>query len=294
MARSVVTGASSGIGFATALKFASEGHEVHASVRSLASGNALLEAADGLDLSLMVMDVDDDDAVAQAFSKLHTEHGAVDVLVNNAGVAGGGSIESTPIADFKRVMNTNTWGTVRCIQAVLPTMRERRAGHIINVTSLAGRVVQGSQGIYVASKFAAEAITEVLAMETRPFGIRVTAIEPGVIKTPIFTKGSGSRNAGSGEIDPYVGSRRMSEVFSSSLRGTPGTPAMVADAIWQAFSDDATPLRVLVGNDAHNLVENRAAMSDEAWIAGHANPDDADFRTWIGDLSGITVSALPD
>ena len=168
-------------------------------------------------------------------------------------------------------------------------MRERRSGHINNVTSLAGRVVQASQGVYVASKFAAEAITEVLAIEGRPFGIRVTAIEPGVIKTPIFTKGSGSGQASS----PYNGARRMAEVFSSSLRGTPGTPDMVADAIWQAITGANTDLRIQVGADAERLDRLRREMTDEEWIDGHADPDDESFRTWIGDLSGVEVTALP-
>lgn len=289
MARSVVTGASTGIGFATALRLANEGHEVHASVRSVESGAALVEAAEGLELSLMVMDVDSDDSVEAAFSTLLAERGPVDVLVNNAGIAGGGSIEESPLSEFQRVMNTNAWGLVRCTQAVLPAMRERESGHIINVTSLAGRVVQGSQGVYSASKFAAEALTEVLAIEGRPFGIRVTAIEPGVIKTPIFTKGGGS-----GAVKtPYIGGRRMAEVFSSTLRGDPGTPDMVADAIWRAITGEVADLRILVGTDAEGMAAHRAAVSDEEWIDQQSNPDDEAFRTWIGDISGVNVTALP-
>ncbi|MET0491037.1 MAG: SDR family NAD(P)-dependent oxidoreductase, partial [Acidimicrobiales bacterium] len=118
MTVSVVTGASTGIGFATALRLAQEGHQVHASVRSKASGQALLDAAGASDLSLVVMDVDHDDSVSAALEGLLAETGGVDVLVNNAGIAVGHAIEDTPLADFERVMNTNVWGTLRCIQAV--------------------------------------------------------------------------------------------------------------------------------------------------------------------------------
>ena len=105
--RSLVTGASTGIGFATALRLATEGHEVHASVRSLENGRALLDASAGLALSLVVMDVDDDESVAGSLGELQADRGPVDVLVNNAGIAGGHSVEETPLADFQRVMNTN-------------------------------------------------------------------------------------------------------------------------------------------------------------------------------------------
>jgi NAD(P)-dependent dehydrogenase (short-subunit alcohol dehydrogenase family) len=187
---SVVTGASTGIGFAAALHLAREGHRVHASVRSVASGQALAAAAEGLDLSLMVMDVDDDASVVGAFAPIVNDTG-VDVLVNNAGIAAGHAIEDTPLSDFQRSMNTNAWGMLRCIQAVLPSMRGRGSGHIINVTSVAGKVATAGHGAYAVSKWAAEALTEVLAAEVMPFGIRVTAIEPGVILTPIFEKAMG-------------------------------------------------------------------------------------------------------
>jgi NAD(P)-dependent dehydrogenase (short-subunit alcohol dehydrogenase family) len=151
------------------------------------------------------MDVDDDDSVSEAVSALQSDSGPIDVLVNNAGIAGGHSVEETPLAEFQRLMNTNTWGTLRCIQAVLPSMRERSSGHILNVTSLAGRVALAGHGAYAASKFAADALTEVLAAETKPFGIKVTAIEPGVILAPIFAKGMDNPE---NPDTPYISDRR--------------------------------------------------------------------------------------
>lgn len=287
MTRSVITGASTGIGRATALRMAREGHEVHASVRSLDSGAELLEASDGLDLSLVVMDVDDGESVTAAFASIERDHGSIDVLVNNAGVAGGASIEETPLTDFIRLMNTNTWGALRCIQAVLPSMRGRGAGAIVNVTSLAGVLAQGGQGAYVASKFALEGLTEVLAIEARPFGIRVSAIEPGVIKTPIFSKGSG----GAVVETPYVGTRRMGEVFRSTLGGRPGTPDEVAEVIWTAITSEQPQLRYSVGDDAGRMLAYRASVTDEAWVAHQSEPDDDVFRAWISDVSGVDVRA---
>lgn len=290
MTRSLVTGASTGIGFATAIRLATEGHEVHASVRSLDSGQALLDASKELDLSLVVMDVDDDDSVSTALGGLQADRGPIDVLINNAGIANGHSVEETSVAEFQRVMNTNTWGTLRCIHAVLPQMRERTAGHIINVTSIAGRVAIAAQGAYAASKFAAEALTEVLAAEAKPFGIRVTSIEPGVITTPIFEKGMQDPE---NPATPYVGGRRLGELFVSALMGTPGTPDMVAEAIWQAIIADAPKLRHLVGNDAMRIAARRLELSDEEWIAGQADPDDDRQRAWMSDISGVQINALP-
>jgi NAD(P)-dependent dehydrogenase (short-subunit alcohol dehydrogenase family) len=263
---------------------------VHASVRSLDSGQALLDASKELNLSLVVMDVDDDDSVSAALGGLQADRGPIDVLVNNAGIATGHSVEETSVAEFRRVMNTNTWGTLRCIHAVLPSMRERTAGHIVNVTSISGRVAVPGQGAYCASKFAAEALTEVLAAETKPFGIRVTMIEPGVIMTPIFEKGMQDPE---NPDTPYVSGRRLGEYFVNSLMGTPGTPDMVADAIWRTITDDDPELRHLVGDDAVRLAERRLEITDEEWIARHSDSDDDRHRAWMSDMSGVQVNPLP-
>lgn len=287
--RSLVTGASTGIGFATALRLAKEGHEVHASVRSEQSGQALVDASAGLDLSLVIMDVDHDESVATALADLQADRGPIDVLVNNAGISGGHSIEETSLAEFQRVMNTNTWGSLRCIHAVLPSMRERGGGHILNVTSVAGRLAIAGQGAYAASKFAADILTEVLAAEAKPFGIKVTAIEPGVILTPIFAKGMEDP---ADPDSPYFGSRRLGEFFVSALGAAPGTPDQVADQIWEAITADNPKLRYLVGGDAERLYAYRSSTPDEEWIERQADPDDHAYREWIGGIVGFGVDAL--
>ena len=284
MTVSVVTGTSTGIGFAIALRLAREGHQVHASVRSAARGQDLLEAADGLDLSLVIMDVDDDDSVAAGIGGVLEATGGIDVLVNNAGMTKGHDIESTSVATFQQVMNTNAWGTLRAIHAVLPSMRERGSGHILNVTSVAGRLAIANQGAYAMSKWAAEALTEVLAAEAGLFGVKVSAIEPGVILTPIFEKAIEDP----GDPDsPYVGGRRMGEWFMSSLMRSPAPPDRVAEVVWDAINAPEPKLRYLVGDDAERFEPYRRSITDEEWIARQSVADDDAWWAWIESATGV-------
>jgi NAD(P)-dependent dehydrogenase (short-subunit alcohol dehydrogenase family) len=289
MQTAIVTGCSTGIGFATALRLAREGCRVHATVRSETSGARLLEAAGDLPLSLLIVDVDDDASVAAGIASVIAEEGGVDILVNNAGVAYGGDIEATALSEFQSIMNTNAWGTLRCIQAVLPTMRGRNSGCIVNVTSIAGRIAAAGQGAYAASKFATEAMSEILATEVAPFGIRVAVIEPGVVVTPIFDK------AMERPIDmesPYFPiTFRTSRLLMAGL-ANPSTPDDVADTIWHAVTTDAPVLRYPVGIDAATLATQRAATSDEAWIEGLSTPDDAAWRALMVEWAATEVPPL--
>ena len=275
MTTALVTGTSTGIGYETALKLAREGQRVFAAVRSEQSGEALVGAAAGLDVQLLVMDVDEDQSVADAIGGLLDGGEQVDVLVNNAGISLGSSVEETTLEVFQRVMNTNTWGTVRCIHAVLPAMRQRGSGCIINVTSVSGVLPSMTMSAYSMSKHAQESLTEGLAQEVAPFGIRVAAVEPGVIITPIFEK------ALSQQIDPqspYIGSiNRITRFFLSAL-GNPSTPAAVADTIWHAITTDEPQLRYLVGPDAEKLMGNRR-RNERRGVAG---PDGRRRRRGVG------------
>ena len=126
------------------------------------------------------MDVDSDESVKEAINLIQNEHGPIDVLVNNAGIECHGSIEELDFSDFRAVMETNYFGPIRCIQAVLPQMRTRKNGCIINVTSVAGRISCSPLGSYSASKFALEALSESLAQEVKTFNIRVAVVQPGI------------------------------------------------------------------------------------------------------------------
>ena len=145
--------------------------------------------------------------------------GRIDVLVNNAGVAVHGSVEELPLSEFRRVMETNFFGALRCIQAVVPGMRERRHGCIVNVTSVAGRFSAAPQAPYSSSKWALEAASEALAQEVKPFGVRVAIVEPGVIATPIFGKITAAREkfALSAGAPPERAVRRLAQESGVAL-----------------------------------------------------------------------------
>ena len=190
MAIALVTGTSSGIGLATAVTLARGGHKVVATMRNLEGAAELRKVVseEKLPVTFCALNVDDDASVDDGIRKALSEHGRIDVLVNNAGVGGGGSVEEASLARFREVMETNYFGALRCIKAVIPGMRERRQGCIINITSIAGRMALAPAAAYSASKFALEALSECLAQEMKAFNVRVAIIEPGVIATPIFSK----------------------------------------------------------------------------------------------------------
>lgn len=166
-----------------------------------------------------------DSSVAQTVQRVYDDSGAIDALVNNAGIERLGSIEELPLEAFRDVMETNYFGALRCIQAVLPQMRERRSGCIVNVASIAGRMAVSPMAPYSASKFALEAISEILAQEVKPFNLRVAIVEPGPIDTPMAERvaslSTGSR---------YPHSRRIAGLFRAAL-ANPTPPALVAETI---------------------------------------------------------------
>jgi NAD(P)-dependent dehydrogenase (short-subunit alcohol dehydrogenase family) len=169
MALALVTGSNSGIGLATAVSLARARHTVVAAMRNLGRGGEIREIAERekLPIHLATLDVDDDASVRAAFSGVVAQHGPVDVLVNNAGIGGGGAVEETTLDSFRQVMETNFFGALRCVKAVVPSMRERRQGIIVNVTSVAGRLASAPQASYAASKWALEALSECLAQDAR-------------------------------------------------------------------------------------------------------------------------------
>ena len=261
----LVTGASTGIGEATALHFARLGHMVYASMRTPdASGEGLRRAAeeDGLDLELIALDVDDSGSVVSAVGGVLERSGRIDVLVNNAGLGKLTSVEEVPVEDARAVFETNVLGPLRMMQAVLPGMRERRSGTIVNMSSVAGRLVSAGHGVYSASKYALEALSEAVAIETRRFGIRVILIEPGFISTPILDK-AGDVDIGDGPYAPHL--RRMQALYKNA-RGGAEPPSVVAGVIAGALDDPSPRFRYLAGEGAPHVLNGRARMTDEEWI----------------------------
>jgi NAD(P)-dependent dehydrogenase (short-subunit alcohol dehydrogenase family) len=288
---SVVTGANSGIGRATAVHLAGAGHTVYGTVRSVAKAdklNAMADAA-GVAVRLVELDVGDDESVRAGFEQILGDVGRVDHLVNNAGVGGNAVVEECSAQLFLEVMNVDLCGATRCAQAVLPQMRERGSGTIVNVTSVAGRIAAVAQAPYVASKWALEGVTEQMAQELAPFGIRVAIIEPGVTKSAIFAKNIDTPNA-TGAYDAQY--RRMLQMYAAGMNHATD-PFDVAEAIRHAIETDAPRLRYTVSWGGPELVEGRARMTDEEWVALGLIPDDAGYITAFGDAFGLDISTDP-
>jgi NAD(P)-dependent dehydrogenase (short-subunit alcohol dehydrogenase family) len=269
----LVTGASTGIGLATAVTLARAGHEVVATMRNPARAPELAEIAakEKLRVTILAMDVDDDASVKNTISEIVKQRGRIDVLVNNAGVGMMGPIEETPLEEFRQVMETNYFGALRCIQAVVPGMRERKSGCIVNVTSVAGRFAMAPQAAYASSKWALEALSEILAQEMKGLNVRVAIVEPGVIATPIF----GKTKLISAETR-YPHPARMAAIFAASLRN-PVSPFVVGETIREIVDGGSWQLRYLVGPNAAPLLAKRASMTDEAWIDDQGNRDDVQW-----------------
>jgi NAD(P)-dependent dehydrogenase (short-subunit alcohol dehydrogenase family) len=285
---SVVTGANSGIGRATAIHLAQQGHRVFGTVRSVeraAKAVAMAEEA-GVDVRLVELDVADDESVRRGFAEILDDAGPVDVLVNNAGVGGNAVAEECPPQLYLDVMNVNLCGAVRCTQLVLPAMRERASGAIVNITSIAGRIAALAQSPYVASKWALEGWSEALAQEVAPFGIRVAIIEPGVTKSAIFPKNVDAPNA-TGAYDSHY--RRMFQFYAAGLAQATD-PFEVARVIHDAVTTDSPRLRYPVSWGGTELTEGRRRISDEDWVELGAVADDDAYYDRFRELFDLDIA----
>lgn len=285
---SVVTGANSGIGRAIALYLAAQGHRVVGTVRSIAKADKLLAMAEaaGVTVHLAEMDIASDASVAEGFGRILAEHGRVDHLVNNAGIGGNGTVEESPTATILDVMNVDLCGAVRCAQAVLPQMRSRRSGTIVNITSVTGRIAALAQAPYVASKWALEGISEQLAQELAPFGIRVAIIEPGITKSSIFHKNIDAPNA-TGAYDTHY--RRMFQMYAAGIPHATD-PVAVAAVVHHAITTDTPQLRYPVSWGGAELCNGRAAMSDADWLSLGAIESDDEYYAAFDHFFGLNIS----
>ncbi len=272
----IITGANRGIGLETALIFGRSGYNVYATMRNPQSAIELKQKIrdENLPISILVMDVDLDKSVHDAFQKILKQNDHLDVLVNNAGIERHGAIEEMDLSVFKDVMETNYFGAIRCIKAVLPGMRENKKGCIINVTSVSGHISCSPLAPYSASKFALEALSEALAQEIKPFNIRVGIIEPGIINTDMAQD---IQLAEPNVIYPQA--FRFGGMFKASLEN-PTEPSLVAETILEVVQSGTWQLRHPVGPDAIPFLDWRASMTDEQWINWNA----ADDNTWYADV----------
>ncbi len=282
MAKVLITGCSRGIGYETALLLARAGHEVVATLRRPAACDLGKVAAEqGLPLTVQALDVDDDASVAEV---LDAHADSLDALVNNAGIYSINAVEDESLEQYQRVMQTNFFGAVRCVKRVLPAMRRRRSGCIVNVTSIAGRVAFFGQAAYSASKFALEAFSESLAQEVAAHGIRVALVEPGIIDTAMAT--TGLPQYAPRTIYPH--GRRVHAFFRNPDK--PEAPAdLVSRKIRQLIEGDDPRLRHPVGPDMLPLLGWRLSLSDEEWIRLGAFERDADYNQRVLGDTGVDL-----
>lgn len=270
----IITGANRGIGLDTTLAFAKAGYKVYATMRDPDGANALYKKVkeDSLSVIMMAMDVNSDESVNECIDHIQKENGPVDVIVNNAGIERHGAIEEMDLSVFREVMETNYFGVIRCVKAVLPLMRESKKGCIINVASVAGHISNSPLAPYSASKFALEAFSEALAQEVKSFNIRVAIIEPGIINTDM------ANDIKHGEPNSlYPQSFRFGGMFSASLE-RPTPPTLVADTILEVAESGTWKLRHPVGPDAQPFLEWRASMTDEQWVDWNAASDEEWYK----------------
>lgn len=262
----LVTGCSSGIGRATALALSAAGWTVYATARKPASLGALAEAG----CRTLALDVDDEDSMQAAVRAIEAEHGAIGALVNNAGYSQSGAIEAVPMARVRAQFDTNVFGPIRLCQLVLPAMRARGRGRIVNLSSMGGKLVFPGGGYYHATKYAIEAVSDALRFELRSFGVQVVLIEPGLIKSGFgdaAVAGMSFDDRGSPYHEFHAAvARATKEVYEKGpLARLGGTPEDVAQTIVRALSARRPKARYTVSWSAKVLLAQKRMLSDRGW-----------------------------
>lgn len=263
----LITGVSSGLGRAFAEGALQAGHRVIGTVRRAADAEAFAALAPGRAHPL-VLDVTDYDAIPAAVADAERQVGAIDVLVNNAGYGHEGVLEESSMDDLQRQFAANVFGPVAMVKAVLPGMRERRRGHIVNVTSMGGFITMPGITFYCGSKFALEGISEALGKEVAAFGIRVTALAPGQFRTDWAGRSMARTPRAIADYDAIMDPIRAARQAKSGNQ--PGDPAKAAQALLALVEAENPPVRLFLGDDALGLVEQKLETMKielDAWDA---------------------------
>jgi NAD(P)-dependent dehydrogenase (short-subunit alcohol dehydrogenase family) len=259
----IVTGASSGIGEATARRLHGLGYTVYAAARRVDRMSGLQR--DGI--RVRQLDVTDDASMTEFVERIVAEAGRVDVLVNNAGYGSYGAVEDVPLTEARRQFEVNVFGLARLTQLVLPHMRERRSGYVVNISSVGGKIYEPLGGWYHATKFAVEGLSDSLRVEVAPFGIHVVLIEPGAIKT----EWSGIAAAGVRSTSGRTAYAEQAEMVANLLTAADSRPRLVsppqviADAVARAVTARRPRTRYAVGGGAKPILLARRLLSDRAF-----------------------------
>jgi NADP-dependent 3-hydroxy acid dehydrogenase YdfG len=267
----LVTGCSSGIGRASALRLARAGRTVYATARDPETLEALAQAG----CRTLALDVTDEDSMRAAVAHVEQAEGAVGVLINNAGYSQSGAIETVPIEAVRRQFETNVLGVVRLTQLVLPGMRAQRWGRIVNVGSMGGRLTFPGGGYYHATKYALEAISDALRFEVRGFGVGVTLLEPGLITTEFGHAALASiaeTTAQRADADPYAEFNTAlgaltAGAYEGPMRLLGAGPERVAKVIERVIARRRPPARVTITPSAKIMIATRRLLRDGAWDA---------------------------
>jgi NAD(P)-dependent dehydrogenase (short-subunit alcohol dehydrogenase family) len=266
MARWLITGCSTGFGREIARAALESGHQVAVTARR---ADAVRDLVDEFgDKALAVgLDVTDGEQIAAAVSAADDAFGGIDVLVNNAGHGYLSAVEEGEDVEVRKLFDVNYFGAVDMIKAVLPAMRARGRGHIINISSMTGLVANPPNAYYSSTKFALEAVTEALASEVRPLGIKVTAIEPGAFRTDWATR---SMKESAAPIADYADVAARKDLIKQFADHLPGDPKKVAEAVLMVSQLEEPPLRLLLGRDVLKAMRDRLATlssSIDEWEA---------------------------
>jgi NAD(P)-dependent dehydrogenase (short-subunit alcohol dehydrogenase family) len=256
MGRWLITGCSTGIGREIARAALEAGHSVAVTARNVDAVADFVDQFGDRALALP-LDVTNRDQITAVVGDVEKAFGGIDVLVNNAGYGYMAAVEEGEDAEVRKLFDTNYFGVVDTLKAVLPGMRARRSGHVINISSMTGLVANPPNAYYSSTKFALEALTEALAKEVGPLGIKVTAIEPGAFRTDWAARSMQESSTPIGDYDDNVGARKtLIKQFADHL---PGDPRKVAEAVLMVAGLDEPPLRLLLGRDVLAAVREKIA-----------------------------------
>ena len=261
----LITGVSSGFGRAFAEAALAAGHQVVGTVRKPEAAAAFEQQALGR-AHAVILDLTDFDAIAPAVAKVERDIGVVDVLVNNAGYGHEGILEESPLEEMRRQFDVNVFGAVAIIQAVLPFMRQRRRGRIVNVTSMGGYITMPGIAYYCGSKFALEGISDALAKEVAPLGIKVTALAPGSFRTDWAGRSMVRTVRSIADYDEIFDPVRQAREEKSGKQS--GDPVRAAQVLLELVAADNPPTHLLLGSDALKLVREKLASQRaeiDAW-----------------------------
>jgi len=257
----LVTGVSSGFGHALARAALAAGHRVVGTVRS-ANAKSAFETLDATRAFGRLLDVTDFNAIDGVVAEVEGSIGPIDVLVNNAGYGHEGILEESPLSEMRRQFDVNVFGAVAMMKAVVPYLRERRRGHILNITSMGGFITMPGIAYYCGSKFALEGISEVAGKEMKPFGVFVTAVAPGSFRTEWAGRSMVRTPRSVADYDALFDPIRKAREEKSGKQL--GDPAKAAQAMLAIIDSAAPPARLLLGSDALGLVRGKLAdMADE-------------------------------